>query len=157
MPNIDLTTTSTFTGIASAFGPNASGIYTNLILKTTQTPVTAFVTSMTFNNAVSTSHDEGYIFTFAPSGLNTYPSQVTTAGRNIGLSAQVFDGCKGVHAAALVLTLSSQALSGAGAGTSITVSNPSQTISFPLTCRNLAYRGNIDKRSQRRKRYLGYA
>lgn len=156
MPAIDLTTTSTFTGTASAFGPNASGVWTNLILKTTQTPVTAFVTAYTFNNAISTSHDEGYIFTFAPSGLDTFPAQVRTAGRNIALSARVYDGCRGVHTASLVLTLSSLCLSGA-AWTPTAVTNTSQTISFPLTCVNLAYRGNIDQRSQRRKRYLGYA
>jgi hypothetical protein len=153
MPAINLTTTSTFSDVLSAFGPNKNAIYTNLILKTTQSPVTAFVESISFAGP-RVDHEAYSLFTFSPSGATT-GTQVTNTGRNLGLSAHVEDGARGAYTGSLNVTLSSTALSGV-AETPITVTNPSQAITFSLTATNTAYHGKYDRREWGRKRNLGY-
>jgi hypothetical protein len=135
---------SAYTGVStinkslSAFGPNASGIYDGLTIGfTTTSPVTTFITGYTFNN-VTPYEPEGACWTLDATNLASLPLKVTNTGFTLGLSAQVGETAVGNFAATLVITLSSTCLI---EGIPATVSNTTQTLTFPITAVNLPYHG----------------
>ena len=140
-------TLSAFTGTAtinpflSAFGPNQSGVYDNITIQTVQSPVTAFITAVSFLNP-KPYENEPAIWTLLTNNLSAFPITVTSTGFGLGISgftASVGAGSLGVQTAVLTLTLSSTCLSGAGLGSNTVVDTPIQTLSFPLTAVNLPY------------------
>ncbi len=156
MATINITeshTGSTISNLLSAFGPNVTSTYSTLKLQTTQSPVTAYVTSYSFFSPSES--DDGKVFTLSPSGIGIVPVKITTAGTApIILTASVRESTKGPQTATLSLTLSAACLSGA-AGTNTLVSNTSQSITFTLTAVNLPFGNQISKDFFRRQRLMG--
>lgn len=136
---------STISHKLSAFGPNLTQAYDSLQVFTTQSPVTAFITSYAFANTQGYHEAEGNIFTIASPAFGTLPAKLTNTGLTLGLSAFVGACAKGVHTGNLVITLSSQALSGVSPVSAVGVATVNQTISFPLTAVNLPYHHHLCK------------
>ena len=152
-------TTSAGTAITqklSAFGPNLTQAYNNLQIYTVQSPVTAFVTSYAFQNVQGYHAAEGNVFTIAPAAFGTLPAKLTNSGLTLALTASVGQCAYGVHTGSLLVTLSSQALSGAsGSVSAVGVATTTQTISFPLTAINLPYHHHLCRKRFDRLRHNG--
>lgn len=159
MPNITIQSThgSTITPFLSAFGPNITKEYDALTLSTSTSGITATITDCHFLNTPRYSNQN--LFTFTPLSLSALPVTISSlATKTIGLSASVAECSVGVRAGTLVLTLSSMALSAAALSSTpvpFAVDNTTQTLSFPLTAKNLPYHGHLCKRRYHRMRASG--
>ncbi len=164
-----LITLSAYTGAAtinpylSAFGPDQSGVYDAITIKTVTSPVTAFITAYNFTNA-QPYENESAIWTLSAGAFSTLPLNVTSTGFTLGLSgftATVGEGALGVQTALLNFTLSAFALSSytgslsAQLVSSVSVDTVSQTLTFPLTAVNLPYNNRLCQDRFRRQWLAG--
>lgn len=146
---------STILPLVSAFGPSVTGNYSTLALATTQSPVTAFITSFTFQNAIAY-EPEGVIWLLNTAPLTGGAVRLTNTGFSLALSATVGEAALGVYTSTLTLTLCAQCLSGAGNGVNTVVDTPSAAFTFSLTAVNLPFNGYVSRDRFRRLYALGY-
>lgn len=146
---------STILSSLSAFGPNVTGNYSALSLLTLQSPVTCFITSISFQNAIAYNPD-GPIWLLDTTLLTGGAARITNSGITPLLSAKVVESALGVFTSTLTLNLCAQCLSGAGNGVNTVVDTPSAAFTFSLTAVNLPFHNQVSQDRYRRLWVLGY-